>query len=81
MEVESIRQSLERYERLGRFLEAAPIDPTPIPELKGAVNYCWLAFEKGHYPVVARSLIQLLRDTPSPRTGPSAAPAPTPPNS
>ncbi|SDL75918.1 Transcriptional regulator, contains XRE-family HTH domain [Glycomyces sambucus] len=64
VEVESIRQSLERYERLGRFLEAAPIDPTPIPELKGAVNYCWLAFEKGHYPVVARSLIQLLRDTP-----------------
>lgn len=64
VEVESIRQSLERYERLGRFLEAAPIEPTPIPELRGAVTYAWLAFEKGHYPVVARSLIQLLRDTP-----------------
>jgi transcriptional regulator with XRE-family HTH domain len=64
VEVESIRQSLERYERLGRFLEAAPIESTPIPELRGSVNYCWLAFEKGHYPVVARSLIQLLRDTP-----------------
>lgn len=64
VEVESIRQSLERYERLGRFLEAAPIEPTPIPDLRGSVNYAWLAFEKGHYPVVARSLIQLLRDTP-----------------
>ncbi|MCH7230962.1 helix-turn-helix domain-containing protein [Glycomyces sp. L485] len=64
VEVESIRQSLERYERLGRFLEAAAIEPTPIPELRGAVAYAWLAFEKGHYPVVARSLIQLLRDTP-----------------
>ncbi|GAB3238383.1 helix-turn-helix transcriptional regulator [Glycomyces halotolerans] len=64
VEVESIRQSLERYERLGRFLEAAPIDPIPIPELRGSVSYAWLAYEKGHYPVVARSLIELLRDTP-----------------
>ncbi|WP_100444626.1 helix-turn-helix domain-containing protein [Glycomyces xiaoerkulensis] len=63
-EVESIRQSLERYERLGIFLEAAPIDPIPIPRLRGAVSYAWIAFEKGHYPIVARSLIQLLRDTP-----------------
>jgi transcriptional regulator with XRE-family HTH domain len=64
IEVESIRQSLERYERFGRFLEAAPIDPIPIPKLSGAVSYAWLAYEKGHYPVVARSLIELLREAP-----------------
>ncbi|QSB06568.1 helix-turn-helix domain-containing protein [Natronoglycomyces albus] len=63
-EVESIRQSLERYERLGIFLQAASLDSKPIPELKKTVAYTWAAMEKGHYPVVARSLIELLRATP-----------------
>lgn len=74
-EVESIRQSLERYERLGVYLQAAAVETTPIPDLKKSVTYTWAALERGHYPVVARSLIDLLRSTPIAQENPVAGTA------
>lgn len=64
VEVDSIRASLERYERLGKYLGAAPIPATPTSELKKAVAHAWYAYEKANYPVLARTLIDLLRAAP-----------------
>jgi len=64
VEVDSIRASLERYERLGKYLGAAPIPATPTAELKKAVSHAWYAYEKANYPALARTLIDLLRAAP-----------------
>jgi transcriptional regulator with XRE-family HTH domain len=64
VEVDSIRASLERYERLGKYLGAAALDPVPLPELRKSVAHAWFAYEKANYPVLARALIELLRTAP-----------------
>ncbi|MFC4336606.1 helix-turn-helix domain-containing protein [Salininema proteolyticum] len=65
IEIENIRQSLERYERLGLFLDAAEIEAPDLAVLRNQVAYTWSAYEKGHYPNVTRSLIELLRTVPA----------------
>ncbi|MGH8792274.1 MAG: helix-turn-helix domain-containing protein [Stackebrandtia sp.] len=65
IEVDSIRSSLERYERLGRYLGGAALEPTPLPELRKSVAHAWLAYEKANYPVLARTLVDLLRQAPA----------------
>lgn len=64
VEVDSIRASLERYERLGRYLGSAPISSVPTCELRKSVSHAWFAFEKANYPALARALIGLLRSAP-----------------
>ncbi|GAA4920256.1 helix-turn-helix transcriptional regulator [Stackebrandtia albiflava] len=64
VEVDNIRASLERYERLGKYLGAAPIETPPLPELRKAVNHAWYAYEKANYPALARTLIDLLKAAP-----------------
>lgn len=64
VEVDSIRASLERYERLGKYLGAAPINPLPVDELRKSVTHAWFAFEKANYPALARTLIELLKSAP-----------------
>lgn len=65
VEVDSIRASLERYERLGRCLGAAALEPIPLPELRKSVNHAWLAFEKANYPTLAHTLVELLKHAPA----------------
>ncbi|HIW63275.1 MAG TPA: helix-turn-helix domain-containing protein [Candidatus Stackebrandtia excrementipullorum] len=64
VEVDSIRASLERYERLGTYLQAAPISMLPLDELRKSVTHAWFSFEKANYPALARSLISLLKAAP-----------------
>ncbi len=64
IEIERIRQSLERYERLGLYLDSANIRPPELSTLEKDVHYAWHAYEKGHYPVVTRSLVNLLGTAP-----------------
>lgn len=64
VEVNSIRASLERYERLGKYLGAAAIDAVAIPELRKSVAHAWHAYEKANYPALARELVDLLKSAP-----------------
>ncbi|WP_041625135.1 helix-turn-helix domain-containing protein [Stackebrandtia nassauensis] len=64
LEVNSIRASLERYERLGRYLGAAALEPVSVSELRKSVKHAWFAFEGANYPVLARTLIELLKSAP-----------------
>lgn len=61
VEVEDIRQALERYERLGTLFEAAPIEPIPLADLEKSVSHAWMTFESANYAALARSLINLLK--------------------
>lgn len=64
VEVDSIRAALERYERLGRYLNAAPLETTSIVDLEKSVNHAWHAYEKANYPELAHDLIALLKRAP-----------------
>lgn len=64
VEVDSIRQALERYERLGRYLDGAALEPVSLTELQKSVTHAWHAYERANYPVLARELIDLLKAAP-----------------
>lgn len=64
VEVGNIRAALERYERLGKYLGAAPIEPVPLPELRKSVAHAWRAYENANYPSLARELVDLLKAAP-----------------
>ncbi|WP_285660983.1 helix-turn-helix domain-containing protein [Actinorhabdospora filicis] len=65
VEVEDIRQALERYERLGTLFEAAPIQPMPLDDFAKSVSHAWMTFEAANYAALARSLITLLKTGPA----------------
>ena len=62
VEVEEIRNALERYDRIGSLFEPCPAEPPPLDELDKAVKHAWMTFHHAKYGVLARTLPQLIRD-------------------
>jgi transcriptional regulator with XRE-family HTH domain len=61
VEVEEIRNVLERYDAISGFFYSPP-RPPPLEELRKAVGHAWLSFQHAKYGVLARILPKLLRD-------------------
>jgi len=61
VEVAEIRAALERYDAIGSLFAQAS-DPTPVDDLRKAVDHAWLTFQHAKYGVLARTLPRLLRE-------------------
>src|SRR4051794_23698452 len=61
VEVAEIRAALERYDAIGSLFAPASA-PTPVDDLRKAVDHAWLTFQHAKYGVLARTLPRLLRE-------------------
>src|SRR5690606_24125735 len=62
VEVEAIRDALERYDQIGSLFEPKYLPPPSLDELDKAVRHAWMTFHHAKYGVLARILPQLIRD-------------------
>ncbi|MGH3727151.1 MAG: helix-turn-helix domain-containing protein [Micromonosporaceae bacterium] len=62
VEVEEIRDSLERYDQIGSLFEPEYAAPPSLDELDKAVRHSWMTFHHAKYGVLARILPRLIRD-------------------
>ncbi|MGH3716456.1 MAG: helix-turn-helix domain-containing protein, partial [Micromonosporaceae bacterium] len=62
VEVEEIRDALERYDRIGSLFEPVAVEPPAVEELDKAVRHAWMTFHHAKYGVLARTLPSLIRD-------------------
>lgn len=62
VEVEEIRDALERYDRIGSLFEPVVAEPPGLSELDKAVRHAWMTFHHAKYGVLARTLPSLIRE-------------------
>ncbi len=62
VEVEEIRDALERYDRIGSIFEPAVAEPPSLEDLDKSVKHAWMTFHHAKYGVLARVLPTLIRD-------------------
>ncbi|MGH3747842.1 MAG: helix-turn-helix domain-containing protein, partial [Micromonosporaceae bacterium] len=62
VEVEAIRDALERYDQIGSLFAPMVAAPPALDELCKAVRHAWMTFHHAKYGVLARTLPSLIRD-------------------
>ena len=62
VDVQAIRNSLQRYAAISTVLAASASDePPPVIDLHGQVGRAWTSFQRGNYPALGARLPELLR--------------------